>query len=157
MVLVFHKGNGRQELHHIPPFTSGPHPKVLETIFTTHPWVIKAPQKDKQHFKVILTKEMCLNTINVPCPPSLTCTLTSIFLVTLTNVLPLSVPHISLYHRPVGSESCVEHHWGLQTHRLLRHSNYLALLLLNALLTVGLRGVKYLLCHKVSWRRLNSC
>lgn len=58
--------------------------------------------------------------------------------------LPLSVPHISFYHRPAGSQSCVEHHWGLQTDHFLRHSNYLALLLLNALLTVGLRGVKYL-------------
>lgn len=66
------------------------------------------------------------------------------FTISTTNFFPLSVPHISMYHRPAGSKNCVEHHWGLQTHHLLRHSNYLALLLLNALLTVGLRGVKYL-------------
>lgn len=106
---------------------------------------------------------MLLNTRNVLCPSShlYTNLYASIFLVFLstfiTNFFLLSVPNISLYHRPVGRQSSVEHHWGLQTHHLLRHSNYLALLLLNALLTVGLKGVKYLFCHKVSWRRLKSC
>lgn len=70
---------------------------------------------------------------------------TSLFSSLLSQTFSLlSVPHISLYHRSVCSQYCAEHHWGLQTHHLLRHSNYLALLLLNVLVTVGLRGVKYL-------------
>lgn len=79
------------------------------------------------------------------------------FTIFITYFLPQSVPHISMYHEPAGCQSSMKHHWGLQTHLLLGLSNYLDLLLLNVLLTVSLRGVKYLFCHKVSWRRLNSC